>query len=290
MKVPVLVVMLFATLIAPSFADAASPTKRAIPAGHAARFDPVARKKLVIAHIKKRLGSYGDSIVTDPRFAIDQTMFARMSNPKAAAPRRRPRRYNYDYVFSPWSKEQGRRFLENNVIAFTCAEKEFRVPREVIDGVLNIETQWGRVLGNRPVVTTLYTLAVMQPDLIKPGWPEEQLIAFLTIFEDSNDLFSIKGSSTGAFGLAQFEPTSYPISAVSCSGGDDPPDLFDNGDAICSIGKYLARAGWGASEASHQHALLAYNHDSFYVAAILDYADWLLGKQSKHPRYQFFHP
>ena len=89
MKVPVLVVMLFATLIAPSFADAASPTKRAIPAGHAARFDPVARKKLVIAHIKKRLGSYGDSIVTDPRFAIDQTMFARMSNPKAAAPRRR---------------------------------------------------------------------------------------------------------------------------------------------------------------------------------------------------------
>lgn len=280
--------MLSATFIASSFATSAPNTKRAIPVGRAARFNPVAREKLVIAHIKKQLGSYGDSIVTDPRFAIDRTLFLPTPNPKPSISRRRP---NYDYVFSQWSKEEGRRFLENNFVAFNYAERKFGVPREVIDGVLNIETQWGQNVGKRPVIVTLYTLAVMRPNLIKPGWPEEQLIAFLGIFEKSDtDLFSIKGSSTGAFGLAQFEPTSYSKLATRCNDDDNPPNLFDNGDAICSIGNYLHRAGWGTSEVSHRLALLAYNHDVFYVEAILDYADWLAGKQPKHPRYQFFHP
>ena len=110
-----MVAILFAMLAAPSFADGASRTKRAISAGRAAGFDPVAREKLVIAHIKQRLGSYGDSIVTDPRFAIDPTMFVRVPNQKPAVPKRRP---DYDYVFSPWSKEEGRRFLEDNANAW----------------------------------------------------------------------------------------------------------------------------------------------------------------------------
>jgi membrane-bound lytic murein transglycosylase B len=296
MRILRLVVMLFATLIASSLMDAAPHAKRALPIGYAAGFDPVAREKLIIAHIKQRLGSYGDSIVTDPRFVIDPTMFVHPRNPKPAIPKRKSGRHDYDYVFSSWSKEQGRRFLETNDLAFTVAEKEFGVPREVINGVLNIETQWGRQMGKRPVITTLYTLAVMRPDLIEPGWPEKQLITFLAIFEESDaDLFSIKGSSTGAFGLSQFEPTSYSLLAVSCHGDgddDDPPDLFDNGDAICSIGKYLSRAGWGSGEASRRRALYAYNHDMLYVGAILDYADWLAGKSSKHPRYRIaaYHP
>ncbi len=279
----VLIVMLLAMFAASSFADDAPRMKRAIPAGSGS----VVREKLVIAHIKKRFGPYGDSIVTNPRFAIDPTMFVRTPNQKPTARKRRP---DYDYVFSAWSKEKGREFLKENAIAFTRAEKKFGVPREIINGVLDIETQWGRMIGKRPVVTTLYTLAVMRPDLIQPGWPERQLLAFLAIFKNAGvDLFSVKGSSTGAFGKPQFEPTSYITLAVSCKDSGGAPNLFDDGDAIYSIGNYLHRSGWGASEASHRQALLAYNHDTLYVAAILDYADWLAGKKSKH-RYQFFHP
>jgi membrane-bound lytic murein transglycosylase B len=285
---PALVVALFAALVTSSFANDISRTKRAIPAGRATGFDLVAREKLVIAHIKQRFGSYGYSAVTDPRFVIDPTMFVRAPGQKPAVPRQRP---DYDYVFSSWSKERGRSFLENNAVAFERAERKFGVPREVINGILNIETQWGRVIGKRSVATTLYTLAVMRPDLIQPGWSEKQLIAFLAIFENSGtDIFSIKGSSMGAFGLAQFEPTSYTALAASCNDDNHHPNLFDNGDAICSIANYLHRSGWGTSEASHRHALFAYNHDTLYVAAILDYADWLEGRQSRHPRYQFFHP
>lgn len=183
-------------------------------------------------------------------------------------------------------------------MALDYAEKKFGIPREVIDGVLNIETQWGQrpdSMGKWPVVVRLYTLAVMRPDFQKPGWSEEQLITFLTIFQNSDldELFSIKGSATGAFGLPQFEPTSYAKLAVHCSDDgddDDPPDIFGNDDAICSIANYLSRAQWGTTEESHRRALFAYNHDNFYIAAILDYADELAGKPPKHPRYQFFHP
>jgi membrane-bound lytic murein transglycosylase B len=290
-KITVPIVMLFAALLAPPFAGGAPHVKRTTPAKHTVKFDPTAREKFVITHIERKLGAYGSSIVTDPRFAIDPTMFVRPPSSKPAVPHQRSRRYDYDYVFSAWSKEHGRPFLEKNNAAFDYAEKNFGVPREVIDGVLNIETQWGKSKGKRPVVTTLYTLAVMQPNRVAPGWPEEQLIAFLAIFKDSGiDPFSIKGSSTGAFGLPQFEPTSYSTLAVSCYSSKAPSDLFDKADAICSIGNYLRQSGWSSSEASHRHALFAYNQDNFYIAAVLDYADWLAGKQLKHPRYQFFHP
>jgi membrane-bound lytic murein transglycosylase B len=277
--------MLSAALLALPLADAAPHAGRTTSAKHVTGSDLAAREKLVIAHIKHRLGEYGSSIVDNPRFTIDPTILS--------VPRQKPKRADYDYVFSPWSKEQGQRFLQNNDFALGYVEKKFGVPREVVDAVLNIETQWGRNLGKRSVVTTLYTLAVMQPDRVAPGWPEKQLLVFLTIFKDSDvDLFSIKGSSTGAFGLSQFEPTSYLALAVSCKKNedddDDPPDLFDNNDAICSIGNYLSRAGWSTSEESHRHALFAYNQDNSYVAAILDYADWLAGKELAYPRYKFF--
>lgn len=112
----------------------------------------------------------------------------------------------------------------------------------------------------------------------------------LAIFADGGaDLFSIKGSPAGAFGLAQFEPISYRTIAVSCKNDDDPPDLFDNKDAICSLGNYLSRAGWGISEESHRRALAVYGLDHFAIAAVLDYADWLAGEKPMHPRYKLFH-
>jgi membrane-bound lytic murein transglycosylase B len=273
-------------------ADATRSKAHAPRAKHVVAFDPTARENAIIAHIKHALGPYGTYIVTDPRFVIDPTMFRRPPGPpKPPTLHPRPKRYEYDYVFSIWSKERGQGFLEANKAAFDEEERRFGIPREVIDGVLDIETQWGKNTGKWPVVVRLYTLAVMRPDLVRPGWPEEQLIAFLGIAGDVGvDPFLIKGSSTGAFGLAQFEPTSYRALAVSCSSDVILPDLANDADAICSIGNYLHRAGWGTTEASHRRALFAYNRDSLYIGAILDYADWLSGIPPEHPRYQLFHP
>jgi membrane-bound lytic murein transglycosylase B len=240
-------------------------------------------QRSIAAHLEKRLGKkYAESILADPRLVLDKSLFRK--SPGRHIP------HDYDYVFSESSKIRGRKFLEENNDAFSIEEKRFGVPREVIDGILDIETQWGKSLGRRPVLTTLYTLAVMRPNRIQPGWPEKQLIAFLAIYKQLGiDPFTIKGSPTGAFGYPQFEPTSYSVWAIRCRNGNGPPDLFNNADTICSIGNYLHRAGWGTTERSHQKALYAYNHDGFYIAAILDYADWLSGIEQKKPRYRHIH-
>ena len=273
-----LVCTLFALSLVPPHADAA------LRRGH------TTTPSLVKNHIRQKVGkSFADALFADSRFVLDPTLFPRHPR-KLDTPQRRPRKPDYDYVFSEWSRAKGKLFLQDNRAAFDHEEKTFGIPRDVVNALLNIETQWGRVTGNRPVVTTLYTLAVMRPDRIEPGWPEEQLIAFLIFCKENHlDPFSIKGSRTGAFGLAQFEPTSYSVFATHCEADNDPPDLFNDADAICSIGNYIHRAGWGSSEASRRKAILAYNHDRFYAAAVMDYADLTRTNDPPH-RYRFTRP
>ncbi len=67
------------------------------------------------------------------------------------------------------------------------------------------------------------------------------------------------------------------------------PDLFDEADAICSIGNYLHRAGWGAGDAAQRKALHVYIHDPVYADAVLDYADFLADRPAKN-RYRFTNP
>ena len=280
MKTTIHICALFALFIASPLADAIQPARSA----------RTTMEMPVIAHIKHALGSYADLIVGDPRFVVDPSIFRQRTNAGNHGAHH-PQRLDYDYVFNDWSRARGKGFLETDKGAFDREEELFGVPREFVNGILNIETQWGRNLGEWPVVTTLYTIAVLKPDFQKQGWAEQQLIAFLAICKKNNvDPFSVNGSRTGAFGYPQFEPTSYPICAVHCRTESGPPDLFDEADAICSIGNYLHRAGWGKSEASHRKALHGYIRDPFYAAAVLDYADLLAGRPLKHPRYQFFHP
>ena len=278
MRILVLVGMLFALSFTPPYTDAALRPRH------------TTTSTLVKNHITQKVGkSFADALFADPRFALDPTLFSRRPR-QLIIPQPHSRKPDYDYVFSDWSRAKGKYFLQNNKIAFDREEETFGVPRDIVNALLNIETQWGRVIGNRPVVTTLYTLAVMRPNRIQPGWPEEQLIAFLVFCKENHlDPFSIKGSRTGAFGLAQFEPTSYSIFAIHCEADNDPPDLFNDADAICSIGNYLHRAGWGSGEASHRKAILAYNHDRFYAAAVMDYAD-LTSTNALPRRYRFTRP
>jgi len=243
------------------------------------------REVAVIARLKRALPNYADTVVNDPRFAIDRSLLVK----KSGAHPHHPQKPDYDYVFSDWSKMRGPEFMRTNEKAFEYEEHRFGVPREFIVSILNIETQWGRTLGKRPVITTLYTLAVLRPNYQRPAWPEKQLIAFLTISRMNGwDPFMIKGSWTGAFGYPQFEPTSYPSFAVRCRDPGGAPDLFDEADAICSIGNYLHRAGWGASETARRTALHAYIHDPVYADAVLDYADLLAHRPARH-RYHFTH-
>ncbi len=74
--------------------------------------------------------------------------------------------------------------------------------------------------------------------------------------------------------MAQFIPSSYLELAID-GDGDGRVDLFDASDAICSVGNFLKRKGWNASEASHEKALYEYNRSSDYGQTILKLAEKL---------------
>ena len=258
-----------------------------------------ARKTAVIKHLQKALGDYADLIVNDPRFALDPTLFPKRA-PGEPKPKPKPRRpMNYDYVFSEWSLERSQKFLDANAAVLEHAEQRFRIPKELITGIFNIESQWGAHLGKRPVVTTLYTLAIVRPNFVAPGWSEEQLIIFLRNSRKIGfDPFSIKGSWAGAFGIPQFEPSSYDRLALHYDSEKREcvkpaegifSDLFAEADAICSVANFLRDARYGPSESQKDLALTAYIRDHRYHQAVLDFTDYLQKKTPPH-RYRFVDP
>jgi membrane-bound lytic murein transglycosylase B len=73
----------------------------------------------------------------------------------------------------------------------------------------------------------------------------KELINFLTLCRDNGlDPLSIKGSYAGAFGQAQFMPSSFNKYAVDFN-GDKHPDLINSHpDIFASIANYLGKFGW----------------------------------------------
>jgi hypothetical protein len=117
----------------------------------------------------------------------------------------------------------------------------------------------------------LFTLAVIENR--RSAWAENELVELLRILQKLNkDPFSIRGSWAGAFGIAQFVPSSYARFAVD--GNDDGMvDLFDFSDATASIANYLKAHGWEKDRPEkNRQAVYAYNRCDNYVAAVFTYA------------------
>ena len=111
----------------------------------------------------------------------------------------------------------------------------------------------------------------------KAHWGYEQLKVLLRIFErEGIDPFALEGSWAGAFGLPQFIPTSYWDYAVD-GDGDRQVDLFNEDDAIFSIGSYLNRFGWreSAPPEKKRKAIRRYNNSGLYVDTVLAAAEKL---------------
>lgn len=87
------------------------------------------------------------------------------------------------------------------------------------------------------------------------------------------DVLSVKGSWAGALGFPQFMPAS--LRWAEDGNGDGKIDLFDMDDAIASVGRYLASAGF---KKSPRDAVYDYNHEAAYVEGVLAFADALREK------------
>lgn len=196
-------------------------------------------------------------------------------------------------------------FISKNATAFDAVESRYGVPREVISGLLWIETRHGSLTGSFHVPSVyLHLLQAHRPEnraeLLKialerntekkytrkelvaqikrrsksrADWAMEQLQALNHIRNRKmKDLAQLKGSFAGAFGMPQFIPSSYKIWAAT-NRAEAAPNLFDVEDAILSVGNYLHVHGWKTEVAdTHVKALMRYNQSRDYAESILEIA------------------
>jgi lytic murein transglycosylase len=124
----------------------------------------------------------------------------------------------------------------------SAAEQKFGVDRYSIVAVWGVESDYGRVMGTRPLVRSLATVACFGS---RQRFFRGELIDTLRILE-SGDFASdmLTGSWAGAFGQTQFMPSTYLRIAVDFDGDGRRDIVASVPDALGSTANYLRRAGW----------------------------------------------
>lgn len=195
-------------------------------------------------------------------------------------------------------------FVNENRKAFDLAEEQLGVPANVISALLWIETRHGANMGNFHIVSAYLHLIqahhkknrvlltklafeknkkeqrftkkelrklMMERTKKKSQWAREQLLALARIRSKKHlDIRNLRGSYAGAFGMAQFIPSSYLDYALPAQAGA-VADLTKAPDAIMSVASYLSRSGWNNEDPESQvEALMKYNNSRDYADSILE--------------------
>ena len=148
-----------------------------------------------------------------------------------------------DTAVSPARVTDGRKALAANSAALNEIEARYGVDKYVVAAIWGLESAYGAVRGDEPLIGSLATLAY---DGRRGAFLEEELIAALRIVQ-AGDVppHNMTGSWAGAMGHTQFMPTSYLSHAVDFT-GDGRRDIWsdDPTDALASTAAYLKHFGW----------------------------------------------
>jgi membrane-bound lytic murein transglycosylase B len=136
----------------------------------------------------------------------------------------------------------GIKFMKKHKKSLQEAYKRFGVPPEYITAIIGIESYYGNNCGRYYVFDQLTHLAFKKHRRKK--FYKGQLEEFLRIcFKEKLNPRKVKGSSSGAIGLAQFMPSNYQHFGVDLN-HDGKIRLNNPDDAIGSIANYFKKNGW----------------------------------------------
>lgn len=142
--------------------------------------------------------------------------------------------------------DMGKSYLLKHRKIFSIAEKKYGVQAEIIAAILGMETRYGRYKGKDRILDSLYTLSTGFPRRAK--FFRKELGHFLLMCQEEKLApETLKGSMAGAFGTAQFMPSSFREYAVD-GNGDGRRDIWEEpADIIFSVANYFKRHGWDNS-------------------------------------------
>jgi membrane-bound lytic murein transglycosylase B len=156
--------------------------------------------------------------------------------------------YEYRAIFITKERiKAGAAFWREHEQALSRISDETGVSREILVGIIGVETYYGRITGNYRVIDALSTLAFDYPPRSKFFSRELQEFLLLVLEEDM-DAADATGSYAGAMGRPQFMPSSFRAYAVDGS-DDGKRDIWNNwDDVIGSVANYFVRHHWHRGE------------------------------------------
>lgn len=141
-----------------------------------------------------------------------------------------------------WKVERARKLYQENQVALEKIAQQYGVQARFIVALWGLESNFGKIQGSFPVISSLVTLAF---DGRREAMYKRELWAALDILAQGHVEFdNFKGSWAGAMGQTQFMPSSFISYAVDYD-GDGKKDIWQNQlDAFASIANYLKSTGW----------------------------------------------
>jgi membrane-bound lytic murein transglycosylase B len=155
--------------------------------------------------------------------------------------------------------DSARRQLVENRVLLDGIWRRYNVEPRFIVALWGIESDFGKVMGNYEVVSSLATLAY---DGRRSSYFRGELISALRIIDQGHiRADSMMGSWAGAMGQCQFMPSTFLGYAVDYD-GDGRRDIWnDRADVLASIANYIARLGWRGGEGWGREVMLPAGFD-----------------------------
>jgi membrane-bound lytic murein transglycosylase B len=166
----------------------------------------------------------------------------------------------WDYIDLLVTEERiakGREMLAQHAAAFQRMEQAYGVDRYVVTAIWGIETKFGAVTGERPVIRSVATLACIGR---RQAYFKDEFLAALEILHRGDIAPErLKGSWAGAFGLTQFMPTAFKRYAVDFDGDGRRDVATSVPDVIASTANHLKKVGWQTGQTWGYEVVLPQN-------------------------------
>jgi membrane-bound lytic murein transglycosylase B len=147
-----------------------------------------------------------------------------------------------DLLASDERVRMGQEVLARYRATFEQVERTYGVDRHIVTAIWGVESRYGDMVGERPVIRSTATLACVGR---RQAYFRDEFLATLEILHRGDVRpEQLKGSWAGAFGPTQFMPSSFKRYAVDFD-GDGRRDVVDSiPDVIASTANNLKKDGW----------------------------------------------